>query len=172
MDTPALLPCPFCGSADVSIRTDLQSSIAYVVCGDCDAQGPPAGFTEVSSEEQDAAIYWNQRSAVGNCPELKNLVTAIDAEYHPESQGQHFTTELCNAIDAARAAVDNPPSSAWQPIETAPKDETEILAWDGEKRYVAYFWGDSWWSHGDDGGDFFAYPTHWQPLPSPPPITP
>jgi len=74
------------------------------------------------------------------------------------------------AIEQAAAAWNQ--RSAWQPIETAPRDESEVLVWDGSKIRTAYFWGGSWWSHGDDGSDFFVYPTHWQHLPSPPPITP
>jgi Lar family restriction alleviation protein len=57
MDTSALLPCPFCGGTELSIRTDLQSSIAYVVCSNCDAQGPLASFAETL-----AAAAWNQRN--------------------------------------------------------------------------------------------------------------
>ena len=109
------------------------------------------------------------------CQKLSNLVAAIDQEWHPESHGQHFTTELCNAIDAARAAADDLPANAWQPIETAPRDGTKFLAWDGDELLIV------WWC---DGGRWISdnlqqfhpgeheNPTHWQPLPSPPPITP
>jgi hypothetical protein len=53
--------------------------------------------------------------------------------------------------------------STWQPIETAPKDGTEILAWDGDQHIVAWFDGD--WRFSDDRQ---CFPTHWQPLPAPP----
>jgi hypothetical protein len=69
--------------------------------------------------------------------------------------------------------------SEWQPIATAPKDGTAFLAYwvrtysDG-KRYEAaqpyvvahYSHGRLWpeWIRPDD------QPTHWMPLPSPPPI--
>ena len=143
MTTPTLLPCPFCGSTEPSIRTDLQSSIAYVVCSNCDAQGPPASFAEMLWEKEDAAAAWNQRSA-------------------------------------------------WQPIETAPRDGTWVLLAGGEcdlveesrnkGRVVTGRWTTEFY-HKPDGNWQFAYydagfygeykdPTHWQPLPSPPPITP
>ena len=130
MTTPALLPRPFCGSSELFTLVNIDTE-SHVECNNCGARGP-AIDNKITVATHEAAAAWNQRSAVGNCPELKNLVAAIDAEYHPESQGQHFTTELCNAIDAARAAVDNPPASAWQPIETAFRDGTQFLAWDEE----------------------------------------
>lgn len=74
--------------------------------------------------------------------------------------------------------------SEWQPIETAPKDGTEVLLWFaqfGWRSIGAWLpWGDSsypflwqcagrnlhrpWKYEGDDG----SYPTHWHPLPEPP----
>lgn len=75
----------------------------------------------------------------------------------------------------------------WQPIETAPKDGTEVLLWcskfAGEVSGVVEkpgavlgrffsgmsdYGGVNWW---DTGGDYYAtwaWPTHWQPLPEPP----
>lgn len=75
--------------------------------------------------------------------------------------------------------------SAWQPIETAPKDGTNIDLWakqwrvqdDGfnYRRFRTCYWtkGDSmtnrsaYWMHLDSGWR----PTHWMPLPAPPRIT-
>ena len=60
----------------------------------------------------------------------------------------------------------------WQPIETAPKDGTPILIWDGEIQYVCAWVqrtpGDWRWFEFD--GEFYhSYkPTHWMPLPEPP----
>ena len=67
----------------------------------------------------------------------------------------------------------------WQPIETAPKDGTQILVWDGNnfnvswygypsvsERYKAFIYGEA-------VGDYNCFsevyePTHWMPLPEPP----
>ena len=59
----------------------------------------------------------------------------------------------------------------WQPIETAPRDKTEVLVSgplkDGTGHYqeVCRWWHDRWpveWM------DNCKAPTHWQPLPEPP----
>ena len=83
------------------------------------------------------------------------------------------STEMLWEETAAAAAWNQ--RSAWQPIETAPRDGTKILAWDGDEPQIV------WWC---DGGRWISdylqeyhpgereYPTYWQPLPSPPPITP
>lgn len=62
----------------------------------------------------------------------------------------------------------------WQPIETAPKDGTEILAaWLGYGgrwyRRVMRFTKSGYWNllAGGAGGTG-ARPTHWMPLPPPP----
>lgn len=64
--------------------------------------------------------------------------------------------------------------SAWNPIETAPKNETSILACNGTIAggfpQVVYWYENRW--HVDDAAisyhpDFF---THWMWLPPPPPI--
>ena len=64
--------------------------------------------------------------------------------------------------------------SKWQPIETAPKDGTQILIWDGNVRIVAE-WGDvpgdlrmGWWATNKSYLDSPYEPTHWAPIPEPP----
>jgi len=75
-----------------------------------------------------------------------------------------------------RAAL--PPSSGWQPIETAPKTGKRIMGavWCPEDngrpgfwRQFVMFWNDVWggepiWQF----GGLREHPTHWQPLPPPP----
>ena len=58
----------------------------------------------------------------------------------------------------------------WQPIETAPRDGTEILVWRTRlQRACVAWWFGRWWdiSGRDMWGDE-NQPTHWQPLPGPP----
>lgn len=73
--------------------------------------------------------------------------------------------------------------SKWQPIETAPKDGTEFIAWcEYDGVYTASYcnitneWVSSWrnWEVMDGVRCSMYYykeltgPTHWQPLPHPP----
>ena len=72
------------------------------------------------------------------------------------------------AIEQAAAAWNQ--RSAWQPIETAPRDGTQILAiWPGKGRPRIVWFDRARWT--DDGDHSLIDFTHWQPLPSPP-ITP
>lgn len=73
-------------------------------------------------------------------------------------------------------AAERAGDGGWQPIETAPKDGTHILLLGVLKhdRVTIGFYdddGSSWWAYFHPrlpmGGDL--NPTHWQPLPSPPP---
>ena len=140
MDTPALLPCPFCGATDDD--NDLRRVIdgewenCWIECDKCGAQGPHVAMQPAKNLADDeasaaAAAAWNQRSA-------------------------------------------------WQPIETAPRDGTEVFVWDGAKAVVAVsehdFFGDViHWPIDEWGDKRRDQPPvdgiHWQPLPSPPPIT-
>lgn len=69
----------------------------------------------------------------------------------------------------------------WQPIETAPKDDSAILIFDPKQGIcIATNDGefmDEWYVDGyglcyEGAGDYaglrVAYPTHWMPLPTPP----
>jgi Lar family restriction alleviation protein len=142
--TPALLPCPFCGSADDD--NDLRRVIdgewenVWIECDRCGAQGALAAMQQLPIDNISDEDFIK----------AKRLV---DAE----------------ASAAAIAAWNQ--RSAWQPIETAPRDGTQILGWDGDARQIV------WWC---EGGRWISDklqeyhlgeredPTHWQPLPSPP----
>jgi hypothetical protein len=70
----------------------------------------------------------------------------------------------------------------WRPIETAPKDETEVLLyfpngyWATGENMVTGFWGGepeepAWYFSESDSKPMTAFgscPTHWMPLPRPP----
>lgn len=74
--------------------------------------------------------------------------------------------------------------TAWQPIETAPKDGTRILLFDGMGIAIASWWVPDPTDFDDDDDfdeplpgwcvesaecvEFWHEPTHWMPLPEPP----
>ena len=75
------------------------------------------------------------------------------------------------------ASMTAPAKSDWQPIETAPKDGTEILIasdcfveaayWEGKDSLYPWVTLDG--QHVTNGRQEGIYgPTHWQPLPAPP----
>lgn len=58
----------------------------------------------------------------------------------------------------------------WQPIETAPKDGTVILAYVSGGHHALVAWNDDWedWLHLPWHESMPAVITHWMPLPAPP----
>lgn len=59
--------------------------------------------------------------------------------------------------------------SEWQPIETAPKDETDVVLYfeSGKVPRVAGFYRGEWLC-ALHGCELQEHPTHWMPLPPPP----
>ena len=63
----------------------------------------------------------------------------------------------------------------WQPIETAPKDGSRILAVSADAAFGVVVWssilGGTWVLACSDGQalNYYLDPTHWMPLPEPPP---
>ena len=64
-----LLPCPFCGEEDLSVKTDNVMHMEYgriravVMCNICKAQGGIAEIKGFESEAKTEAIkLWNRRS--------------------------------------------------------------------------------------------------------------
>jgi hypothetical protein len=64
----------------------------------------------------------------------------------------------------------------WQPIETAPRDETAVLlyfpgSWETDGVRVGWWHEGAWYEHewsSNPMTDFYEEPTHWMPLPHPP----
>lgn len=59
--------------------------------------------------------------------------------------------------------------AAWQPIETAPKDASDILVcWSGSKTMAVASWNGDGWYEANDDVFYQSPPTHWMPLPGAP----
>ncbi len=59
-----MLPCPFCGSADLHAENDSSGYGGWVILCDnpsCEATGPMGGGEQGSLTPDDAARKWNQR---------------------------------------------------------------------------------------------------------------
>lgn len=65
----------------------------------------------------------------------------------------------------------------WQPIDTAPKDGTEIQSWSTELGWHRVYYnieyqnfGYDWYDEINEDKDFVIFPfiTHWMPIPEPP----
>ena len=62
------------------------------------------------------------------------------------------------------------PTTAWQPLETAPRDGRRFLVWDGWHICLGSYSAGKWFAtHGriDDSRNLDV-PTHWHPLPDAP----
>jgi Lar family restriction alleviation protein len=81
----------------------------------------------------------------------------------------HYNSTKGTEATQAEAAADWNQRSAWQPIETAPKDGAKFLALDGEELHVAWRYEDRWIYDQEMESPYLTHwcPTHWQPLPSP-----
>lgn len=56
LDEPELLPCPFCGSTDLGIETNMYTRRYRVNCNDCGA------VASCGDTKEKSAIIWNRRS--------------------------------------------------------------------------------------------------------------
>ena len=76
---------------------------------------------------------------------------------------------LCSRMRKISDAFDDQDSD-WQPIDTAPKDGTSVIAFVpgfGMGTFVL-FWMDGYWREPANMMGLKVKPTHWMPLPSPP----
>jgi hypothetical protein len=118
---------------------------------------------------------------------VRDAVEALEAAEELYQQGiieasknglyQRTNDLRSKALASLRSRVPTPAPDAvagWLPIDSAPKDGSHVLlARAGEWSSYGYYEAelDGWWeanTHWTDATDGQCYPTHWQPLPSPP----
>jgi hypothetical protein len=102
-----------------------------------------------------------------NGPDGKTMATDDEAKGDDVFVCQRWVI-LADDLDAALAgAGPTPPPSGWQPIETAPKDGTELLLTDGRYKRTGY-WARRIEAWSVDMVPPVRMPTHWMPLPEGP----
>jgi hypothetical protein len=133
-------------------------------CGDCDeCELNEAGLEELAQLRNRIAELENtSKSDLG----LINSIIAVKNSRIAELEAEH-TEEVSVKLKLREIIAELEARTTWQPIETAPKDGTEILVLEREKKdisYVAYYSKFEGWTVPYDEVD----PTHWMPLPEPP----
>lgn len=195
-----LLPCPWCGGELYVSVQDIDNFIGHVECGGCDMRGPISEWKYEDPEEAKADAVerwnaaWNRRSpapqaqpdarameALKAANEALAMVTAFesDARYIMGNTNFSIFQQRREQVKQALQALSAPAADdGWRPIETAPKDGTDVLVCLSDTVAIAHWskgLGGSGWL--DDSGaghhDYWNYvglisPTHWRPLPAPP----
>ena len=99
--------------------------------------------------------------------DLPNNITAVPYKKRPESDGYHKQHSKAHWRELADAAIAAYEAAQWRPIESAPKDGTEVVLWasdrpeNREKRlWVGRFEEPSeYWFDTNEGRPL--WPTHW-----------
>lgn len=103
------------------------------------------------------------------CVGTDDCYAALGEAYDKYGDADHnyYQRDIAEAAWNARA-------SDWQPIETAPRDGSRL--WLYEPSYGYEGWWHEDWPRGEaywmDDRDSEPEPTHWRPLPDPPPHSP
>lgn len=139
---------------------------------------PFCGCTTIKRVDQDEDIAWYECAWC----QVAGPVEGVDDDGQPQGWNTRAPTVSDTEAerDAALAQV-----SAWQPIETAPRDGTPVLTYSADAAadprqgpvgnpgtpilVMAYIVGE--WELVDEIGDWHIPqydPTHWMPLPAPP----
>ena len=122
-------------------------------------------------EDVEARIVEAKRYCYGGDHDGDVLDDHLAEEFAAIAERKTCADELA----AALAALSKEETQGWEPMVTAPKDGTRILAWDSYDDETVVFWSSklSEWrlnvpgTYAEDSSHMF---THWMPLPSPPPV--
>lgn len=188
-----LLPCPLCNGTDVHYNQIDNLLYGGVQCNECGLgiSDNITGFDEwydPKSKKQKmpspSIKRWNTRltprKSVSEAMEAlrileRDIECSNNAGCLPKIDGTH--------IETIRQAITSDPVAGWMPIDSAPKDGTEVLVFNTAEGDCGYcteplqigiaYWGKSpskqaWCSTVCCDGVSCFKPTHWQPLPKGP----
>lgn len=120
----------------------------------------------------DTALPVEPNDLISRLERAVTLGTSIGVRGKSPHNIYNIADEALTALRALSATR----TDLWEPIETAPKDRSEILVWRKGWRYPHNAVWDP--NVGEEGSwenpfspHFMDQPTHWQPLPAPPIIT-
>ncbi len=102
------------------------------------------------------------RCNLGGPYAVEYLVEAVDSIL------EHFIKQEKDTEQPVENAPSTPSFGVWQPIETAPRDESVLVFCDDGEGYIQYsFYSEDLglWIHMNSGDPLYDLPTHWMPLP-------
>lgn len=118
-----------------------------------------------------------KQDAVALADELQSFVRGWqrgnfsgDTIFSIDKGGKRETELTVTLLEGAIAALRSQPVEEWLPIETCPPDGVFLLS-DGIRRYIGFrdaVMSSYRFFSMERGEDVAHWPTHWQPLPSPP----
>jgi len=102
-------------------------------------------------------------------------IIEILKEYEKGCGSGEKPSDCPECLDAAVRAIEAATKDKWQPIETAPRDGTDIIVWDGDIVTITtwgktahvplYGWLQVAWADPQDVDLMYPQPTHWMPRP-------
>lgn len=126
------------------------------VCGHCDR---PDGTPH--KEDCPYGPYRPSPIPENGYAEILALLNKMAFEARHSAEKVQAVRELCEARKEQLAEM--------RTIESAPKDGTRILAFEGGRGgWRVVFWRGSWNAWQSDPGQYPSTPTHWMPLPEKP----
>ena len=141
-----------------AVRKRLNAGLRAALTDDC-AQVLTVGHER--SEVSEAGLRMRELLWASSDAGWRELIAVLEADGKPEGAAVDYVRTLITRLRAAEART------AWQPIETAPRDGTLVLAWHPH-------WGGPDAVRCSSRGQWTAdwlptcAPTHWQPLPAAP----
>lgn len=140
-----------------AVRKRLNAGLRAALTDDC-AQVLTADLRAFMAHE--AGLRMRELLWASSDAGWRELIAVLEADGKPEGAAVDYVRTLITRLRAAEART------AWQPIETAPRDCC-VIGWADEwaRPDVAWYCAGAWWS---GCGSPCPEITHWQPLPAAP----